>query len=184
MNETQLLLLLAAIFAVSFLSLWLVEAVSFYRKYHGKRVIVCPETKKDEEVQVAAAAGAARILLGPDLHLKNCTRWPERAGCGQDCLSQIEESPEECLAGEIARHWYEGKACAVCGKPFVHMEWHQHRPGLLAPDGRTLLWSEVPLRELRETLATHKPLCWQCHIHEGFRHEHPELVTDRAAHQR
>ena len=28
-------------------------------------------------------------------------------------------------------------------------------------------------------LDSYLPVCWDCHIAESFRREHPELVTDR-----
>jgi len=179
MNEAKLLILLAGVFAASFAAVWLVEAWSFYRKYRGKRLIVCPETQKAEAVEVAAGKGAVKAFLAPEVRLKDCTRWPERADCGQYCLSQIEEAPEDCLVSSIVKHWYEDKVCVFCAKPIQHLEWHEHRPALLTPQGNTLQWHEVPAQSLQEVLRTHKPVCWQCHIHESFRREHRELVTDR-----
>jgi hypothetical protein len=32
-----------------------------------------------------------------------------------------------------------------------------------------------------DVLATHRPVCWNCAVAEGFRRAHPELVTDRQA---
>lgn len=182
MNERQLLFLLAAIFAASFAVLWAVEASGFYRKYRGKRLIICPETKKTEAVEIATGKAAVKAMLGPELRLKDCTRWPERADCGQYCLSQIEEAPEDCLVTNIVARWYEGKSCTYCGKPFAQLNWHQHRPALLDPQGRTVQWNEVPAQTLPDVLLTHKPVCWHCHVHESFRHDHPELVTDRSEH--
>ena len=44
----------------------------------------------------AAITTAASALLGPpELRLTACSRWPEKAGCGQPCLSQIAASPQE-----------------------------------------------------------------------------------------
>jgi hypothetical protein len=180
MNETRLLFVLAAIFAASFAILWAVEAAGFYRKYRGKRLITCPETRKTEAVEIATGKGALKAVLGRELRLKDCTRWPERADCGQDCLSQIEAAPHDCLVTNIIANWYQGKVCAFCGKPFTHLEWHEHRPALLDPEGNTVQWHEVPAQLLPEIMLTHKPVCWQCHVHESFRHQHPELVTDRA----
>src|SRR6266576_3849706 len=45
-----------------------------------------------------------------------------------------------------------------------------------------LEWNEIPLEHLQQTLSTHWPVCWNCHIAETFRRRHPELVTDRPAH--
>jgi len=52
---------------------------------------------------VVDARHAAATALGksPELRLSSCSRWPERAGCGQECLSQIEASPVECLVRNI-----------------------------------------------------------------------------------
>jgi len=182
MNEIQLLFLLGAVFLASLAILWAVDAASFYRRYRGKRIITCPETKKPEAVEVAAGSEAVRALLGPHLHLKDCTRWPERADCGQMCLSQVEDSPEDCLVTNIIARWYEGKSCAYCGTNFTHLEWHDHRPALRDAQGKTVQWTAVPAQTLPDVLQTHKPVCWQCHVHESFRQEHPELVTDRAEH--
>lgn len=180
MNELQLLLLLAAIFSVSLVALWLVKAVGFYRKYHGKRLITCPETHKTEAVEIAAVSGAAKVLIGPELRLRDCTRWPERADCGQYCLSQIEEAPEDCLMTRIVADWYAGRACVYCKQPFAHIEWHEHRPALRNLEGKLIPWPEVPAQTLPVVLSTHQPVCWQCYVHESFRRDHPELVTDRA----
>ena len=179
MNDTRLLLLLAIIFAASLAILWVVQAAGFYRRFRGKRLITCPETKKPEAVEIATGQGAVRAILGRELRLKDCTRWPERADCGQECLSQIVEAPDGCLVTSMVARWYEGQSCAVCGKPFTHLEWHQHRPALLDAEGRTVQWHDLPAQTLPEVMLTHKPVCWNCHVHESFRHKHPELVTDR-----
>lgn len=181
MNETKLLLLLAAIFAASFAILWAVQAAGFYRKYRGKRLIVCPETKKPEAVEIAVGKGALQAFRAGELRLKDCTRWPERADCGQECLSQIERAPHDCLVTQVIANWYEGKSCVYCGKPFQHLEWFDHRPALLDQEGKTVQWHELPAQMLPEVMRTHKPVCWQCHVHESFRRDHPEMVTDRAS---
>jgi hypothetical protein len=31
-----------------------------------------------------------------------------------------------------------------------------------------------------ETMQTHLPVCWNCHIAQEFRREHSELVVDRS----
>ena len=179
MSEAQLLFLLAAVFALSFLAVWLIEGAKFYRRFRGKRLIVCPENRKPAAVEVAAASGAFSTLLAPELHLRNCSRWPEKQDCGQYCLSQIEAAPEDCLVTNIVRRWYLAKHCAYCSRPFFHLEWHEHRPALRDPAGKTVQWNEVPAEKLPEVLATHAPVCWHCHVAESFRRAHGELVTDR-----
>ncbi len=53
-----------------------------------------PRTERSVAVEVDAAHAALSAPQGhPELRLEDCTRWPEKAGCGQECLSQIESSP-------------------------------------------------------------------------------------------
>ena len=53
-------------------------------KYRGRRVITCPENQRPAGVVVDARHAAATALgKAPELRLSSCSRWPERAGCGQ-----------------------------------------------------------------------------------------------------
>lgn len=153
-----------------------------WRRYRGARVITCPETQRPAAVHLDTRHVAFTTLTSgaPHLRLSDCTRWPERRNCGQECLRQIEASPEDCLVRTMLTHWYEGKACVFCGKALDHLDWLQHRPALRSPDRVTREWSEVPAETLPDVLATHQPVCWDCHIAESFRREHPDLVTDRS----
>ena len=109
---------------------WILPA---YRAYRGKRLITCPETQRPAAVDVDAVhAAATAIGGGADLRLKDCSRWPERAGCGQDCLSQIESEPGACRVRNVVAEWYRGKTCALCGKAIPEVKWSEHRPGLLS----------------------------------------------------
>lgn len=150
-------------------------------RYRGERVITCPETGHAEAVRVKASHAAWTNLIGrkPDLRLDSCTRWPEREDCAQACLSQISDAPDGCLVRNILHSWYAGKECVFCHKAFGTINWTDHRPALLSPSRITYEWSDIAPRDLPEVLATHRPVCWNCHIAETFRREHPELVTDR-----
>jgi hypothetical protein len=150
-------------------------------KYRGRRVITCPENQQAAGVVVDARHAAATALgKSPELRLSSCSRWPERAGCGQECLSQIEASPVECLVRNILTKWYEGKVCAWCGQPFGEIDWAGRKPALLGADGVSIEWSEVPPERLQETLATASPVCFACHMANKLLREHPELAVDRA----
>src|SRR5262245_21049577 len=73
-------------------------AIRAYFRFKGKMLVTCPETKKPAGVSVDAADAAEQSLVGePHLRLRECSRWPERQGCGQHCLSQVEAAPEDCL---------------------------------------------------------------------------------------
>lgn len=140
----------------------------------GKRLISCPETRATAAVDI----NIINTFIGP-LRLSDCTRWPEKAGCDQACVSQIEAAPQDCLVRNIAAAWYAGKHCAICERAIGTIVWHERPPALWAPDGTSVEWTDVAAEELPEIFATHAPLCWTCHATESFRREHPQLVIER-----
>lgn len=158
--------------------------VGAYRKFRGDRIISCPENHQPAVMRVAAARAAMQATTGtPHLQLSECSRWPEMAGCGQECLAEIQEAPKACLVSNIVNRWYQGMKCVYCRKPFGEIHWHDHPPAVVNEQGKTLAWTEIPLGNLQRTLSTHWPVCWNCHIAETFRRLHPDLVTDRRAHE-
>jgi hypothetical protein len=157
-----------------------IPAIRAYFDYRGKRLITCPETHKPEAVDVAAGEAALGAFLSePTLRLNQCSRWPEREDCGQECLRQIEVNPENCLVWNIVSKWYEGKQCVFCHKTHSELHHLDHAPALLSPDHKTVEWRELRPEQLPEVFSTHRPVCWNCHVAETFRRLHPELVVDR-----
>ena len=154
--------------------------VSAWLKYRGRMVITCPENQRPAGVSVdtrhAAATGIGRR---PELRLADCSRWPERAGCGQDCLRQIETAPEECRVRTILTRWYAGKTCAWCGRAIGEIHTGERKPAVLTPDRMSVEWKDIPAERLDEILATALPLCFGCHIANTMVREHPDLVIDR-----
>lgn len=176
--ELYLIILLLALAALYFIVPFVVGT---YIKYRGKRVITCPETRKPAAVEVDARRAALTAAVShPELRLKSCSRWPERQDCAQECLLQIELSPEGCLLRNILTDWYAGRNCVSCGREFKEAHWLDHKPALLSPEGKTVEWSEIRPEEVPGVLATHFPVCWDCHITETFCREHPEMIVDRS----
>lgn len=170
------LLVVAAVFIVVELR----RALRTYLKFRGKMLVSCPETHRPAAVRVAAAMAAWGTIVGKEeLRLSECSRWRKRHSCGQKCLAQIHEAPEACLVWTIINRWYQGQSCAYCHKPFGEIHWHDHPPALLNQERRTVQWNEIAAEKLQEALATHRPVCWSCHIAETFRREHPERIVDR-----
>lgn len=163
--------------------LFVIRAVPAFRTYlnlRGKRLVTCPETQKAEAVDVAAADAATGAFFNePTLRLVECSRWPERQDCGQECLRQVEADSEHCLVWNIVSKWYEGKKCVYCQKVFGPLHHLDHAPALLGPDFKTTEWKNIRAERLPEIFATNQPVCWNCHVTESFRRLHPELVTDR-----
>ncbi len=178
---STILLVIASVVLVAGTFISLIMAARTYLKYRGKRLVTCPETRDPAAVHVNAGKAARDVLEGKHvrIHLDQCSCWPERKACGQECLSQIENDPQGCSVWGIAQQWYRGRACAYCHEPIEKIHWHDHRPALLSPEKKTVQWSEIPAEKLPEVFETHLPVCWGCHIAETFRREHPELIVDR-----
>jgi hypothetical protein len=177
-------ILLAAILLALSLGLFVFRAipgVRAYFRFRGKRVITCPETHKPEAVDVAVGEAALGAFLSePTLRLKQCSRWPERQDCGQECLQQLEVNPENCLVWNIVSKWYAGRKCVFCHKPFGELHHADHAPALLSPANKTVEWKDLRPEQLPEVFSTHRPVCWNCHVAHIFRQMFPELVVDRA----
>lgn len=157
-----------------------IPGIRTFLEFRGKRLITCPENHKTEAVEVAAGEAAVGAFLSePTLRLKECSRWPERQDCGQECLKQIEVNPQNCLVWNIVSTWYEGKQCVYCHKTFDELHHLDHVPALLSPNGKTVEWRELRPEQLPEAFSNHRPICWNCHVAETFRRLHPDLVVDR-----
>ncbi len=138
--------------AVILLSFAAWRLVGAWLKYRGRMVITCPENQKPAGVSVDTGHAMATGLTGAAVfRLADCSRWPERAGCGQECLRQIEQSPENCLVRNILTRWYEGKSCVWCRRPIGDIHLAERKPTLLMPDQASLEWADIPAERLQET---------------------------------
>jgi len=180
MRLEYFLLFVAGLSAATYLLFRLIGAVRVYMTFRGKRLVSCPETQRPAAVRVAAGKVAREAIIGTQqLRLSECSRWPERQVCGQECLQQIAEAPKACLVSTIINRWYQGQECVYCHQPFGEIHWHDHPPALLNQNGKTVQWNEISPENLQEALDTHLPVCWSCHMAETFRREHPNLVVNR-----
>jgi len=148
--------------------------------YQGKMLVTCPETGKPAAVKVATWRAILAGLVGQHhVRLCACSRWPEREGCDQDCLCQIEANPEAHKAWTIAAKWFEGKKCIYCGAEISSVKPLEHRPALLNVERETRQWDQIPTEELLEAFWASQPVCWSCHVAETFKREFPDRVTYR-----
>lgn len=172
---------LALWIAVGVLGLASIPAVIILYRYSGPRVLTCPENRRHAGVTLdVRRVLASGMVSAPELRLASCSRWPERAGCGQECLSQIEGHPENCLVRTILEDWYAAKTCVFCGQPIGSIQWAVQKPALLVEREQTRSCDEIPAERLHEVLATAKPVCFGCHTATRWVREHPDLVVDRA----
>lgn len=176
MSVPLVLLALAALGIVATIAL-----IPVLRSYRATRLVACPETQRPAAVELDAVR-AALSLFGDEagrLRLSSCSRWPEKAGCGQECLAEVARDPQACLVRTIVAGWYRGQSCAFCGKPIPEVTWTEHRPALVSPDRVTVSWKDVKPESLSDIFSTHKPVCWDCHVVQSVVREHPDLVTVR-----
>jgi len=90
-------LILGSCLLLLMLGLW---GQSLYSHYRGARAVICPETHQQVGVRFNALKAAMTELRGrPAFRLADCTRWPQRADCGQDCIPQALAAPT-CAKGE------------------------------------------------------------------------------------
>jgi Protein of unknown function (DUF1761) len=74
---------------------------AIYERYSGSRPVACPENQQPAVVDIDIQRAAETVMDGhPDLRLRDCTRWPERAKCNQACLSQAIQA-EPYKPGEV-----------------------------------------------------------------------------------
>lgn len=160
-----------------------VPLVRAYLTYRGTRVVTCPESGAPAAVEVNTRLAVASLASTgqPTLRLASCSRWPKRRDCGQECLAQIEAAPADCLARTMLIRWYEGQRCVFCHRSIGEIRWSDHKPALRTPDGETVGWHAIRAEELPSVLASHLPVCWNCHVAETLRRQHPELIVDDPA---
>ena len=86
---TQPLLLILGIIAMgSLLVVFPVGLATFYR-YRRRKVVTCPETHSPAEVRLDAHRAALTTVLGrPRLKVEDCSRWPEKKGCDEECVKE------------------------------------------------------------------------------------------------
>lgn len=102
LNLVAVLIIVVAVILAGMTS----RLVCGWLKYRGRMLITCPENQRPAGVSVDPRHAAATSLAGkPEFHLTHCSRWPENAGCGRECLRDIETSPENCLLHNILVAW-------------------------------------------------------------------------------
>jgi len=145
------------IFAIAFVLSWVPALVLYLvarRRESGDRVTTCPETRKTAVVRLDAGHAAWTDLRGEkELRLESCSRWPERADCGRECLREVETAPDGCLVRERLETFYRGARCAFCGLWIGSLHWFEIRPGLLTPERRLISWVEIPAADLPAAVA-------------------------------
>lgn len=179
MTDATFLIALVSLALGAWAARSLMHAAHAYRSAGGVRIVTCPETCAAAAVAIDRRHAALTALahLEPELRLADCSRWPTRGPCDQPCLPEAVKT--EHLARNIAASSFAGKRCALCAKPLTEAPGAGDHVALLSSDRASIEWPDVRPEELPEALHTRQPICWNCHIAESFRRQHPELVTER-----
>ena len=75
---------------------------ALYRRFSGTRLVECPENHKPAVVGIDVERAVETVMDGsPEMCLRDCTRWPERARCSQACMPQAIRT-EPYKLGEVA----------------------------------------------------------------------------------
>jgi hypothetical protein len=178
MNTEAYLIVVVLITSASYFGIkWLVRA---YSRYRGTKIVTCPEPGRPASGEIDALQASMTSTVGlPDVRLKNCWRWPMNEECGQECLTDLDVAPGQCLVSGVLMRWYRGKTCFYCSKPFEELHWTDHKPALQSPEGMLVRWNGVSVENLSMVRETHLAVCWNCYIAQSFRLNHPEMVVYR-----
>lgn len=175
--EPQTLVAVSIVGALAAWAAWYgARAFGVWRRLRGDRIVTCPETGHPAAVRVDIAR-AVTTDRGGQIPLESCSRWAERGACDQPCAFAA-QAPE-ASASALVHEWAGTRTCMQCGVPLLASESSGHHLALLEPDGVSREWVDIAADRLPAALAGSQPICWNCHIAETFRREHPELVTDR-----
>lgn len=172
-------IILTALALASAVAAWrLARSVRVWGRLRGDRLVTCTATGSPAVVRFDGPGAAARALVcrQPTIAIADCSLWAGGGPCDRGCT--IEALVPESTTGHIVAQWYAGKMCVYCAKPITPRS-VGHHAALLGPQGTTREWSEVPADRLLDSLRTDLPVCWDCHVAETFRREHPARVTDR-----
>lgn len=150
-------------------------------KFRGLMLVTCPENQKPAAVKVATVRAAAHEFVNRGrLELNDCSRFHGKPDCDQDCLREIEDSPEAHRVWNIASQWFAGKQCVYCHKPIEPPSHIDHAPALMRmADRKAIEWTRLPAEELPHAFAECVPVCWSCHMMETFLRKFPERAVVR-----
>ncbi len=146
-----------------------------YYKNRGRRAVICPENHQPVDVEVDNKFAFRTALRGQEhTRLESCSRWPQMHECGQECLAQIDPTPENIE--RILRKLCEGKACGMCGRLLIPSDWRRGRLALLDENFKLVEMRNIEMEELQLAVESMRPLCWNCHQDEKQRQARPHRI--------
>ena len=161
--------------AVILVGLPIAFSLQSYFKNRGRRTVLCPENHRAVDVETDRKFAFLSAWRGKEhTRLQSCTRWPEKGDCGQECLAQVDPTPENI--DRLLTQWSEGKACGLCGRLLTTADWRQGRLALLDESFKLVEMRQIELEQLSSTLENKRPLCWTCHQDQRARQAQPRRI--------
>jgi hypothetical protein len=143
-----------------------------YFRNRGRRNVICPENHEPVTVEPDSKYAFFTALRGQEHErLQSCTRWPEKGDCGQECLAQVDPTPENLE--RLLQKWYQGKTCTICDRALTPADWRRSRLALLNEKQKLFELRHMHLDEIPSALDRMAPLCWNCHQEERARQAEP-----------
>ena len=88
------ILVILGVLAIGLVTVVLPVALTTLADHREPKSLPCPETGLSATVQVDAGRAARAAIFGRvRMAVQNCSRWPERVGCGQGCVAPLVEAP-------------------------------------------------------------------------------------------
>ena len=146
-----------------------------YFRNRGRRTVICPEDHEPVTVELDNTFAFRTALRGEEHErLHTCSRWPEKGDCGQECLAQVDPSPENLE--RLLQKWHQGKTCVICERPLTPADWRRSRLALLNEKQKLFELRHMHLDEIPSALDHMAPLCWNCHQEERVRQAEPQRI--------
>jgi hypothetical protein len=150
-------------------------SIEDYYKNRGRQSVTCPASHQAADIEVDRQFAFWTALRGQEhSRLQSCSQWPEKGDCGQECLAQIDPSPENIE--RLLTKWQERKRCAICTQALTPGDWRQGRLAGLDQNQKLIGLREMTLDRFAATLENMRPLCWNCHQEERERQPVPAVI--------
>jgi hypothetical protein len=161
--------------AISLVALPVAVILQSHFRNRDRRTVICPDNQEPVTVEMDKKYAFATALRGEEHErLKSCSRWPEKGDRGQECLAQVDATPENLE--RLMQKWYQGKKCAICERQLTPADWRRGRLALLN-EKQKLFELRHMLEDISSVLDRMVPLCWNCHQEERVRQsETPQLL--------
>ena len=143
----------------------LASTLSSYFKHRGRQPVTCPDDGQRAEVEVDRKFALHAAMDGKELaRVQTCSHWPENGACGQECLAQVETTPDNL--DRLFKRWFEGKPCTLCSRTLTPSDWRFGRMGFLNEEFKLIELRQIDFTKLGSIPQPKRPLCWTCHQQE------------------